>query len=152
VNAGATIDKAATSPRVPLFSWPLAEKVALIGLLTISFAEVLPRSNPRPSQVVLVVAIFVTIDALISAVLTGHAGRLVAVKVMFVVLLVSNLGIVELLHLLSDRFRLEHALFFAFLLSLIVSWYDNCRPHYDRLVAEGSGSPGSGDRSRQPAH
>jgi hypothetical protein len=152
LNAGATIDAAGTSSRAPLFGWPLTEKIALIGLLSISFAEVLPRSNARPSQVVVVVAVFVAVDALISMAVTRLAGRLVPVKVMFGALLVSNLGIVELLHLLSGRFQIEHALFFVFLLSLIVSWYDRCRPHYDRLIAEGTGSPGSGDRSVEPAH
>jgi hypothetical protein len=151
-SAAAGINQGGTQARARLFGWPFAEKIALIALLSISFAEVLPRSNPRPSQVVVVVAVFVTIDALISLAVTGLADRVVAVKLMFGALLVTNLGIVEVLHLLSNRFRIEHALFFAFLLSLIVSWYDSCRPYYDQLIREGGGSPGSGDRSVETAH
>ena len=50
---------------------------------------------------------------------------------LFVGLVALNLSTAEVLHLLSDRFKIEHALFFALLLSVIVTWYDRYRPVLD---------------------
>jgi hypothetical protein len=118
-----------------LLGWPLFEKVVLTGLLCVAFAEVLPRSNARPSQVMLAVAVFVMLDSAVSEVLSARIRQSWTVAATIVGLVAVNLAVVETFHLLTSRFRVEHALFYAFLLALIVAWYDACRPSYDRRLA-----------------
>ncbi len=121
---------------MPLIGWPLAEKIALTGLLCISFVEVLPRTNATPIRVVLTVALFVALDSVVSTYVAARSPASMTVPVVFVTVVLINVGVVEVLHLLSSRFRVEHALFFAGLLSLLVACYDWCRPSYDERRAQ----------------
>jgi hypothetical protein len=124
--------------RPKLFGWHLFEKVVLITLISIIFTEILPDTTTTPLNVLVAVAFFVTIDSGYSLLVSLRRRSMLTSVFLFVGLVVLNLSTAEVLHLLSDRFKIEHALFFALLLSVIVTWYDRYRPVLDdrRRAAE----------------
>ncbi len=112
----------------------LAEKVALLGLLGIIFASVIPNVEAPPLQVALGVVLIVGANTAISMrfALSGRAGGGRAVA-RFAALVVANLALVFLGHslLAGDAFQLGTGLFFAGLITLILWLFDVYRPIYD---------------------
>jgi hypothetical protein len=117
----------------------VAEKVALLGLLCVVFAEILPNVAATPVQVTVGVATIVAANAAISmaSARRGREGRGSAVA-RFAGLLAVNLALVFAASLiLSDRqdFQLGAGLFFAFLITLIIWLYDVFKPIHDERFA-----------------
>jgi hypothetical protein len=113
----------------------VAEQVALLALLCVVFAEILPNVGATPTQVTLGVAAIVAANAAISVVSArrGREGR-IAGGARFAALVVVNLGLVFAASaLLSDRqdFQLGAGCFFAFLITLIIWLYDVFKPVHD---------------------
>ena len=105
----------------------LAEKAALLALISVIFAEILPTVTLSALEVAVGVAAIVAVNAALT-------GRIPA----FAVRLVANLGLVYLgSRLLSDAddFPLGTGLFFAFLITLLISLYDLYKPVYERRTA-----------------
>jgi hypothetical protein len=112
----------------------LAEKVALLGLLGVIFASVIPNVEAPPLQVAFGVVLIVGANTAISMrfALSGRAGGGRAVG-RFAALVVANLALVFLGHslLAGDSFQLGTGLFFAGLITLILWLFDVYRPIYD---------------------
>jgi hypothetical protein len=112
----------------------LAEKVALLGLLGVIFASVIPNVEAPPLQVTLGVVLIVGANTAISMrfALSGRTGGGRAVA-RFAALVVANLALVFLGHTLlaGDSFQLGTGLFFAGLITLILWLFDVYRPIYD---------------------
>ena len=112
-------------PRGGLRRTEIAEKVALLGLISILFAEILPDVETSAVEVGIGVAAIVVANTAISL-RWSHLE--------FVALLVTNLGLIFLLSRFftdAENFPLGTALFFAFLIALLLSLYDRYKPIHD---------------------
>jgi hypothetical protein len=114
-----------------VLSWRTTEKIALVTLITIVFAAILPNVNPTPTQVLLGAAVFVVLNSMAGLSLSKRNWTLQIGVAQFVVVVALNLGIVEIFHILSPGFIARDATFFVLLLSLIVTLYDRYRPMYE---------------------
>jgi hypothetical protein len=109
--------------------WPeLIEKVTLLALLSIIFAEILPTVTLTALEVAIGIVAIVAANTVITARYVRddavRAGR-------FAALLAVNLGLIYIgSRLLSDAedFPLATGLFFAFLITLLLSLYDLYKP------------------------
>jgi hypothetical protein len=117
--------------RSHVFDLALAQKAVLIGLVITIFAQFLSQSGAGPVRVTLSVAVFVTLNALLSQWLArrGRSWRSVAVEV--VVMMVINLGMVVILETFerlvgfrSVRIPFEQMLFYVFLMTLLIIFFD----------------------------
>ncbi|MEN1975685.1 hypothetical protein [Cellulomonas olei] len=101
--------------------WPLVEKVVLTALLTVILVEVYPGPEPRPAQVVVVVALVVLANAALVARTGGHGrGPVTTAVVSFVV---NAVALVLLTALVGGRRGILSAadvLFFAYVITLVV--------------------------------
>ena len=71
---------------VPVLSWPVFEKVALIGMITIIFAQVVPANEATPLQIGFAVAVVVVANAAASHALSRRGHTWATVARQFVVL------------------------------------------------------------------
>jgi hypothetical protein len=111
-----------------VFDWHLAEKVVLVALVCVIFAEILPGSTATAAQVATVVSILIVVN---SAIGLAFARRRLSIRssgVEFLAMCALNLAILLVLRTLSARFALDNALFFVLLISLIVLLYDRYGP------------------------
>jgi hypothetical protein len=113
----------------------LGEQVALLALLGIVFAEIVPGIDATPSQVTVGIVVIVGANATISIFGARHArfGRIPA-GARFAGLVACNLTLVLAASLaLSDRadFQLGAGLFFVLLITLIIWLYDVYKPVHD---------------------
>ncbi|MBE2317869.1 hypothetical protein DVA67_017945 [Solirubrobacter sp. CPCC 204708] len=113
-----------------------AEKTALLGLISILFAEILPDVETSALEVGVGVALIVGANTAISLRLrTLELGAL----------LVTNLALIYVLSRFftaAENFPLGTALFFAFLISLLLALYDRYKPVHDaRFARNVSSSP-----------
>jgi len=114
---------------IPVLSWYTAEKVALMALLWIIFAQVLPGTDAEPWQIIVSVAVIVAANAGLSQWLTSRwqldwtsLGRhAVATVVMNLVIVV---GYLTLLRSNDNETNDAATLFFVLLLSLVVTLFD----------------------------
>jgi hypothetical protein len=123
-----------------LFDRELVEKTALITLVAIIFGRMLPGTDATPIETAIGIAIFIVANTAITEALVRQGASWLSAVRQFVVMLVINLAIVALgqaiLTTLTDE-RLEHALVFAGLLTLIITLYDRYRPiHVARFAAD----------------
>jgi hypothetical protein len=118
----------AASPQRDGVRWrDVAEKAALLALMSVIFAEILPTVKLSALEVTVGVVAIVCAN-------TALSGRIPA----FAVRLVVNLGLIYLgSRLLSDAddFPLGTGLFFAFLITLLTSLYDLYKPLYEARAA-----------------
>ena len=121
----------------------LVEKTALIALVAIIFGRMLPGTDPTPLETAIGIAIFIVANTAITEALVRQGASWTSAVRQFSVMLVINLLIIAvgqaILTSLTAQ-RLEHALVFAFLLTLIVTLYDRYRPiHVARFAADHHG-------------
>jgi hypothetical protein len=114
----------------------LVEKVALVALLTVVFAQIVPGVEARPAHLVLGVAVLVTLNAFLR-IRSARRGRSVESAVAsFLLVAATNAAFVFTADLLLRR-RLHGALpvtavlFLLLLLSLVVTLYDLWHPVFD---------------------
>jgi hypothetical protein len=113
----------------------LGEQVALLALLCIVFAEILPGIDATPAQVTISIVVIVAANAAISIAGARH-GRLgrIPAGARFAALVACNLTLVVAASLaLSDRadFQLGAGCFFALLITLIIWLYNVYKPVHD---------------------
>jgi hypothetical protein len=112
----------------------LVEKVVLLSLVCISFAQVLPDVRSNTFQLIFGAGFVVTINTALSSWLktrgTGWAYTLRQFAVMFVVNVGLILAYALLLSRAVDPVRTANALFYALLLTLLVTLYDRYRRPY----------------------
>ena len=124
----------------------LGEKVALLALISILFAEILPHVTARPLEVAGGVAAIVAANTGISA----WDARRQSPGLGFAALLAANLGLIFLTSRFfpaAEDFPLGTALFFAFLITLLIWLYDVYKPVFDVRFTTESWLRGSPTRS-----
>ena len=119
----------------------LLEKIALVSLVTIIFAQVLPDVQASPLTVAAGVAFVITANTVLSTWLARRGLARTITLGHFAALAVVNAGLIVLYALLlpgaNGSLSLGSTLFFALLLTLIVSLYDRFRPiHLARFETE----------------
>ena len=118
----------------------LAEKAALLALLSVIFASILPTVEMSGLEVALsAVAIVCASTAISTWYARGERMRIESQALEFAALLVVNLGLVYCAsRLISDAedFPLGTGLFFAFLITLLITLYDVYKPVYDARSGE----------------
>ena len=116
------------------------EKIFLVGLISVVFADVLPGLRVSGAQLFLALAVLVVLNTVFSL-WTARARRGVQTAAMaFLVRLAFNVGLVLVAGWLlgpdeGDLNRL-HTAFFVLLLSLITSLHDRYRPVYEVRTVE----------------
>jgi hypothetical protein len=116
----------------------LLEKVALVALLTLIFARIVPGIEARPAQLVAGVAVVVTWNSFLRL-RSARRGRSIEPAVLsFLVLAATNGAFVLASDLLlrwrDGRLPVTASLFFLLLLSLVVTMYDRWHPVFDERV------------------
>jgi hypothetical protein len=112
----------------------LVEKIALVALVSIIFAQVLPGVQASSLQLAIGLALIVTINTVLSHWLARRGVERVTVLRHFVVMGLVNAGlflaITLLLPALGGGLGLGSAIFFVLLLTLIVTLFDQYRQVY----------------------
>ncbi|MDQ2653584.1 MAG: hypothetical protein M3Z20_11155 [Chloroflexota bacterium] len=126
-----------------LFDGALVEKVVLVSLITIIFAEVLPAIRAQPLHVAYGVALIIIANTVVSQWLVKHGVEWHSAMREFVVMAVVNLAILGLFSVIlpgmSVPLDAPATLFGLALLTLLVTLYDRFRPYYDaRRELEGA--------------
>jgi len=113
-----------------LWSAGTLEKVVLLGLLWVIYAQVLPGIRARPAELFLGVAVFVVVNAAISLAVARRTGSLESALAAFAARVALNILLVLLASWLLGRGDLHvgNAIFFVLLLSLITLMDDRYRP------------------------
>jgi hypothetical protein len=113
------------------FNNALVEKIVLVSLLSIIFAQVLPEVRSSNLQLALGMAIIIIINTALSHWLARHGTHWRSIIREFVVMSIVNLGIVLAFNFLLPRYNgsinLFTTLFFVLLLTLNVTLYDRYR-------------------------
>lgn len=122
-----------------VFDWALAEKTILTALVSVIFASMLNGLEAGGMRVVISVAVFVALNAVISQWLARHGRSWATVALEFGTMVVVNLGMVIVLRLFGrvlgitpETINTGTTLFFVFLLTLIIVLFD--RYHTVRLA------------------
>jgi hypothetical protein len=102
----------------------LLEKVVLVGLLCVDFAQILPGTTATPSQVITAVGVLVVVNAGVGLGFARRGWTIENTAAQIVVLSALNLALVWIAQALSPRFDPQHATFFVVLISLVVGLYD----------------------------
>ncbi|MFQ5812299.1 MAG: hypothetical protein ACE5I2_03785 [Anaerolineae bacterium] len=112
----------------------LVEKIVLITLVSISFAQVLPDMQSSNLQLVIGVALVVTINTALSHWLARRGFGWAFALRQFMVMTVVNLGLIVAYAWLRSGFdasvSIGNVLFFALLLTLLVTLFDHYRQVY----------------------
>jgi hypothetical protein len=119
----------------------LLEKIALVSLVTIIFAQVLPDVQAGPLTIAGGVAFVIVANTALSTWLSRRGWARTLTVGHFAALAAVNAGLIVLYALLlpgaNGSLSLGSTLFFALLLTLIVSLYDRYRPiHLARFASE----------------
>jgi hypothetical protein len=108
------------------------EKVVLIGLLCVIYGQVLPGRRSSDLELFLGIAAFVVVNAAISLAVARRAGSVESAAAAFGLRAVVNVGLVVgaswLLNQFGGDLNPAVALFFALLLSLLITLDDRFRP------------------------
>ena len=123
-----------------LFDIHLIEKVVLVGCVTVIFAQILPGVDAGPLQLLLGVAVVVTLNTFIRIRLAKAGRSRESALLSFVLLATTNVVFVALADWLLRRgqgsLNLPATLFFLLLLTLIVTMYDRYHPVFDMRFME----------------
>lgn len=118
----------------------LLEKIVLVSLVSIIFANIMPSMRATGLQLSAGVAVVITLNALLSHWLATLGRGWQSIVREFLVMALVNLGIVYLADFLlrrgSGALNLQITLFFVLLLTLIVTLYDRYRVIYEARFAQ----------------
>lgn len=128
-----------------LFDYRMAEKIVLVGFITVIFAQIVPGVRAGNTQLVLGTAVIVTINTFLRLRRAARRRSLESATLSFVLLVLSNAIIVELAERLLDlgggALDVRTSTFFLLLLSLVVTLYDLWRPIFDERFARPARRP-----------
>ena len=123
-----------------MFDWHLVEKVVLVALVCVIFAQILPGSTATAAQVAMVVSILVVVNSAIGLAFARRRHSIRSSGFEFLAMCALNLAILLVLRTLSARFALDNALFFVLLIAVLALLYDRYGPiRTERLDAARSG-------------
>ena len=138
-SAGGSKVSPATTQPARFVDSALWEKIALVGLVSIIYVQILPEMNATVVQVAIFVAIFIVLNTLVSHWLARRGVGWASIVREFIVMAVINLGLVLgiafLLPRMGGSIHLGNTLFMVLLITLIVTLYDRYRPVYEQRVA-----------------
>jgi len=121
------------------------EKIALISLVSVIFAQILPEVEASGWEVALAVAFLIIANAAVSEGLSRRGVGWTSTIQTFFATAAINAGVVLVAVLLlprnEDSIHVGNALFFLLLLTLIVTLYDRFRPFYLARVAQDGREP-----------
>jgi hypothetical protein len=133
VDTGA--ERWAIRSRLPVLAATLAEKIALVSLIVVVFASILPGVRTSPSRIVVALAVLLTVNAFLTSAVARRGWSLESALAEFVWLAAANSALVGLADRFFDRdLRSIPTLFFVLLITLIVSTYDRYRPVHEVRV------------------
>ena len=117
----------------------LIEKIVLVGLVSIIFAQILPDVSSSNIWLFISVAAIITANAFISSWLARHGRSWVSTVRQFAVMAVINSGLAFVwIAFVSENRDAENSIrvgtFFVLLLTLIVTLHDRYRAVYDQRV------------------
>ncbi|GMQ79472.1 MAG: hypothetical protein BMS9Abin02_2069 [Anaerolineae bacterium] len=122
------------------FNMVLVEKIVLVSLVGIIFAQILPDVRASNLELAAGVAFVIILNTVISHWLARRGRELAFSITQFVVMTVINFGLVLLYAFLLPNFdgsiNLGNTLFFILLLTLIVTLFDHYYPVYQARFAE----------------
>lgn len=118
-----------------LWSAGTLEKVTLIGLLWVIYAQVLPGTTATPVQLFAGTTVFVLVNAAISLTVARSARGLEPTGVAFGLRVLLNMGLVTVTWWLLPEADLTGAFFFVLLLSLLTLLDDRYRPIHEMRAA-----------------
>ena len=125
------------------FSGALLEKVVLVSLVTIIFAEVLPTVQVQPLHLAYGVALIIIANTVVSQWLVKRGVEWHSAVREFIVMALVNVAILGLFSVILPGMNVPldapATLFGLLLLTLLVTLYDRFRPYYDaRRELEGA--------------
>ncbi|NPV63018.1 MAG: hypothetical protein HPY61_10410 [Methanotrichaceae archaeon] len=116
------------------FDASLLEKIALVSLLSVIFAQILTGIQSSNIQIAVGVAVLIVINSALSQWLSRRGIGWRSILQEFMVMTAVNFGLIITAHFLLPRYNgsidLGNTLFFALLLTLIVTIYDWYRQVY----------------------
>jgi len=125
-------EQAAWRASTRLFTWVTLEKVVLVGLLSVLFAQILPGIRSTEVQLFVGTTVLVVVNAGIVLLAARRAVTTGSLVVAFVFRLVVNSALVLLaewsLSSAPGDIKVGNALFFLFLLSLLTTLHDHYQP------------------------
>lgn len=117
-----------------VFDLALLEKVILISLISVIFAQILPGLDASAVQVSLSVGLLIVLNTVVSEWLGRRGVSWSSAFREFFAMMVINTGLVMAYSLLisasSTILPRGNALFFLFLISLLITMYDRYQPYY----------------------
>jgi len=134
----------------------LIEKVVLVGLVTIIFAQMLPDIDANIIGLIVAVAFVIFVNAIVSHWFASRGTHWRSLATEFVAMAAVNLAAAFLYLLLmpsnSDNSEIVAPIFFTLLLTLIVTLYDRYRPMHDArmLMAADRATPPPAEGELKP--
>ena len=121
------------------FNSALIEKIAMVSLVSIIFAKILPDVRTSFLQLAIGVAFIIIVNTALSHWLARRGTEWGSILRQFIAMSVVNFGLVLVYAFLLPRFdgsiNLGNTLFFVLLLTLLVTLYDRYRPvHLERFA------------------
>jgi hypothetical protein len=130
----------------PFFDTRLVEKIVLVGLVTVIFAQILPGVVATTLQIMIGVAFVIALNTLLSHWLARRGTEWRSAIVQFLVMIVVNWFFILVYAFLiptDGEINVGNTLFFVLMLTLLVTLYDRYRAVYDIRFGEVSGSENS---------
>ena len=114
-----------------VFDRRLFEKIVLVGLVCVIFAQIVPGVTATDGEIIVGAAILITIDSLLGLAVARRSRGFASLAVSFAALALANGALVAVARLLGGGdVPLGNTLFFLLLLTLIVTLYDRYEPYH----------------------
>jgi hypothetical protein len=129
----------------PFLNWVLVEKIAMVSLVSVIFAQILPEVRATNLELAIGVAFVIALNTVVSHWFARRGTEWASMIRQFVVMAVINFGLVLIYSFIlpageSDgSINLGNTLFFVLLLTLLVVLYDRYRAVYDARFGAGEG-------------
>ena len=137
----------------PFLNWVLAEKIVMVSLISIIFAQVLQDVRASNLELAIGVAFVIVLNTVVSHWFARRGTEWASMARQFVVMAVINFALVLLYSFIlpagdSDgSINLGNTLFFVLLLTLLVVLYDRYRAVYDARFSAGDAGESDPDES-----
>ena len=143
--------EAAKEQQERLINKQVIEKIVLISLITIIFAQILPGVRASNLQLATGMAVLIIINTSLSHWLSRSGKHWSSILREFIVMSTVNMGLVLLVDYFLPRYNgsinLENTLFFVLLLTLNITLYDRYWQLHVKSNSGGGNSGGMGEKS-----